>query len=246
MKPAGPPIIPTVLMSWRDGLHALRDMPMVTIDAYAISVCVAVANLFLDEPADKRLSIGLLSLGVSILQVFLLAPVAIAIHRYVLLGEITNRYRLEPRDQRFKDFFAYGALIQLMFEVPVLLIGTVNIGTILVWLGGAVFVAVRTLVLFPAIAVRARNTNWWNAMRDSKGHFWRTFVIVIVVGLPPLLLLTPVVMLTQKPVSLPITILLVLLEAAVAVAMLAAYAALASHLFRAWAFRLGQPAVDLG
>ena len=45
----------------------------------------------------------------------LLIPAAIAVHRYVLLGEITGRYQLSPTSPRFQHFFLFA----VVFELPV-------------------------------------------------------------------------------------------------------------------------------
>jgi hypothetical protein len=232
-----PAILGTAVLSWRDGLRALRDMPLVAVVAYMANFLAVAGDVLLEKTADKSLSIHLLGLGLSILQIFLLTPVAIAVHRYVLLGEVTHRYALNPASRQFKNFFAYGVIIQVMFEIPTLFIGVVNIGTVLVWFVGAIFLSIRTLILFPAIAVNARNAIWWNALRDSKGHFWRILAIVLTISLPLFLLFIPIVVFVIKPYGL--AIFGAFLSAAIAVPTLAAYAAMASHLYRAWAVRLG-------
>jgi len=112
----------------------------------------------------------------------------------------------------------------------------------------AMIVAVRSIILFPAIAVDAPGVSWGNALSDSKGHFWRVLGIMIVTGIPlmviyiPLtfLLLTPL-LLTPKDVGTPGKALFVVMEAAVGVATIAAFAAVASRLYRAFANSLGPP-----
>jgi hypothetical protein len=232
-----PALLGTAVLSWRDGLRALRDMPLVAVFAYVANFFAAAGEILLEKTADKPLSVNFLSLGLSILQIFLLTPVAIAVHRYVLLGEVTHRYALNPASRQFRNFFAYGALIQLMMGLSTLFYGPVKIGPTLALFACAIFFSVRTLILFPAIAVNARHAIWWNAVRDSKGHFWRTLAIVLIISVPPLLLFTPILVFVLKPQGLKI--LGYFVSAGIAVATLAAYTAMASHLYRAWTVRLG-------
>ncbi|MCZ7642386.1 MAG: hypothetical protein M5U33_06165 [Pseudorhodoplanes sp.] len=55
----------------------------------------------------------------------------------------------------------------------------------------AVIVALRVLILFPAIAVDAPGARWRNAYFDTKGHTWRVFGISVLTALPALLVALP-------------------------------------------------------
>ena len=49
---------------------------------------------------------------------FLLAPLAIAVHRMVLLGETTDRYALDPSSLRYLRFVGFGILVTVLWSLP--------------------------------------------------------------------------------------------------------------------------------
>jgi len=101
-----PSVFGSAITGWREGLSALASMPVVAGAAFVVMVAVGAASLpLLPEPdGTQALWAQPLTYVVGIVQSFLLTPVAIAVHRYVLLGEITQRYALNPFDPRFVRF----------------------------------------------------------------------------------------------------------------------------------------------
>jgi hypothetical protein len=107
----------------------------------------------------------------------------------------------------------------------------------------AVFVAVRILILFPAIAVDAAGAQWRNAYRDSKGNFWRTLLILTVTMMPHILVMMPFYFLLEWPDGPGLFggAILSVVQSIFGVASLAACAAAASLLYVAWSERLRMP-----
>jgi hypothetical protein len=102
------------------------------------------------------------------------------VHRFVLLGEVTERYALNPSEPRYKQFFVWTVIYQLMISAPSLLLAgpadnvaatALSIPLFII----VIIVALRLIILFPAIAVDAPGTAWQNAVEDTKGHAWRIF-----------------------------------------------------------------------
>jgi hypothetical protein len=62
--------------------------------------------------------IPLIEIGSYIVQAVLLSPLAIAVHRFVLLGERTNRYPLEPGSSRYLRFVGFAILINIPWLIP--------------------------------------------------------------------------------------------------------------------------------
>ena len=106
----------------------------------------------------------------------------------------------------------------------------------------AIFVLVFTWILFPAIAVDAPGANLRNAVRDTR--FSRAFAISFVTFFPALVagLLIEVLWEVTPGASRLGWFLYILGVAAVSSLAFAAFAAMSSHLYRAWAVRLLQPA----
>jgi hypothetical protein len=143
-----------------------------------------------DGPVYFGVGAALTATVLSAIKAVLLAPFAIAVHRFVLLGEVTARYRIDPADQRFLRFAFYGVLLAVLTMLPHLL-GAVFA---LMWrsFGGFVsfvlhivvaVIGVRVAILFPAVAVDATDPTWQHAIDDTKGHSWRVFFVLLVTAL---------------------------------------------------------------
>jgi hypothetical protein len=122
-----------------------------------------------------------------LVQVLLLTPYFIAIHRFILLGERATTYALAPREPRFQLFFTvWAAFLTLALAPSFVLNASRETGRVLgaVW-GLVVMIAgLRMIVLFPAIAVDSPGATPAQALAATKGHAWRIFGVVILAALP--------------------------------------------------------------
>jgi hypothetical protein len=111
--------------------------------------------------------------------------------------------------------------------------------------GTAVVVAVvtlRTVILFPAIAIDAPGVGWLNAMADSKGHTWRVLFTFLLASFP-LWPLQAAARWMLSPFGLPASplafqIIGVVLMAVALVLAVSAFAAIASWFYMAFGRRL--------
>ena len=178
-----------------------------------------------------------------------MAPLAIAVHRMVLLGETTERYNLNLSNSRFRRFVGFGIIIGLFWSVPNLILwfaqgsGTLLVVTSIVSLILQIVIAIVTLrrvILFPAIAVDALGATWSNARNDTKGHSWRVLFVLFCTLLPMTIVTTPLFFTLMMPPRLGEAgrILFSVISSAIGIVGLCALAAAASHLFKAYASRL--------
>ena len=122
-------------------------------------------------------------------KAFLMTPYAIAVHRFIILGEKTMSYRIAPAEARFRRFFGWSLALLMLASAPVAIFETLfepgpTPFVILVVLSiAAMVVGIRAIVLFPAVAVDAPGANWRQAMADTKGYAWRIFLIIAVATL---------------------------------------------------------------
>src|SRR5215470_1342684 len=92
---------------------------------------------------------------------FLMTPYAIAVHRFIILGERTMSYRIAPAEPRFRRFFGWSLALSVLAYEPVTIVDMLPGPTSLTFLLTAVLgiaafvVGIRAIVLFPAIAVDA-------------------------------------------------------------------------------------------
>ena len=247
-----PPIVELTIQGWRYAFVALSRMPAVLGLAMLIMFALNVATLPLfpgpqAEPGFAAQAIGTLS---GIVTGFLLTPVAIAMHRFVLLGEVAQRYALAPSEPRFMRFFVFTVVYQLLIGVPGSLMSLAGksetgLGVALALVFFALFVvaviaSVRLLILFPAIAVDARGAEWRNAMADTKGHSWRVLFVMILATIPSLIVTMPLYFTLAWPDGPGFSggIFLGAVQSVVSVLTLCAFAAIASRLFAAFANKL--------
>jgi hypothetical protein len=247
-----PAIIGLAIDGWRYALAMLSRMPgllgVATLFMFALNI---VTLPLLPAPQDEpTLGMQIVSFLTNIVSGFLLTPVAIATHRFVLLGEISRHYALNPSESRFMRFFTFTVVYQLLMSVPGTLMSLAGksgtgLGLALALVFFALFIvaviaSVRLLILFPAIAVDAPGADWRNAMADTKGHSWRVFFIMILATLPSLMVVMPLYFTLAWPdgPGLVSGIFLSAAQAAVSVLTICALAAVASKLFAAFANRL--------
>ena len=209
-----------VIAAWRDGLKAIVAMPILFAVALLATFAIDAASSLMPESVSRLpLAMQGVSLVAAILRGCLLAPLAIAVHRYVLLGEVTGRYRLDPFDPIFRRFVGFTILFSVIYALPGLtFVGFTILFSVIyalpgLWyelaflthgpgaivsfvLWGALYVmvivvTVRRVILFPAIAIEAPGAGWRNAGNDTKGRSWVVLGTLFVAALPTVAMVVP-------------------------------------------------------
>jgi hypothetical protein len=173
----------------RDAWAVLRAMPQLALIVVGIMIAQAVLQMGLAHIIPRNSLFGRDIL--SIPYYALVTPYFIAVHRFILLGEVTRHYQVHWDDRRFQLFFGWAftlfVLTRLMsldhvlpqhwmFKFIVLVAGV----TIAV-------VASRVTIMFPAIAVDAPGADPRHAFEDTRGHGWYIFFLFLVPFIPSLL-----------------------------------------------------------
>ncbi len=246
-----PPVIGTAVIAWGDAFRAIGAMPVVAGIAFALVLVTSVASFAIIP--DPYALVGspwlpVVSIGSSIVQAVLLAPLAIAVHRFVLLGETTSRYPLEPGSSRYLRFVGFAILVKILWLIPStiesLIPGAENNPAVMAGLGivvlalfiALVIIVVRRAILFPAIAIDAPGATWSKAGLDTKGISWRVAFIFFLTALPLLVVGGPLYWLLLTPQAQPSTaswLFFSVIGAVIGVPALCAFAAAASHIYRA-------------
>jgi hypothetical protein len=174
----------------RDVYRAVQALPRLTL---VVAVLIALA-MVLEIAAGSFIPTNSL-LGHSIPAVLyyaLVTPFFIAVHRFIILEEATDGYRLDWRDRRFQVFFGWAFVVFLVSQFPVLMFKLPQHLTtfLLAWAGVIAMwvVFVRSMILFPAIAVDAPGATLRHAFDDTRGHFWTIFLSFLIPFLPSLLI----------------------------------------------------------
>lgn len=234
---------------WTDTIRAMRQMPL--IFGMAISALV-ILQVLLDAilPSASTLS-SFASYTRMIVEAaassFLLAPLAIATHRFVVLNEMDAIYSFSFRDPRFAKFYiaelVYAGVTILPAWAMKVVVGLFEntpqgvLAAFIIIIVVVIIIGLRALILFPAIAVDAPGALWRNALADSGGHTWSIFFAVLLASLPAVPTTIVYNYLTPDRHSLGHYVLTILSCAEQAI-FLAAMAAVASHFFLAFAQRL--------
>jgi hypothetical protein len=121
-----------------------------------------------------------------------LAPLAIAIHRYVLLGEVGTSYSFNPSDRRLVRFVGAEIIYSAVFFAPLAAasiamdtwkLSLPALGGVLSAIAVVIVIGIRLLMIFPAIAVDAPGASWGNALADSRGKTLRLFCTLVLAAL---------------------------------------------------------------
>jgi hypothetical protein len=125
-----------------------------------------------------------------IVVIVLVAPLLLAVHRFILLGEVQNHYVFEPHRPRFQSFSGWLAVAMLAASIPSLLFLAARTPGPIYYVGQApaeelkplilllitglllLVCFLRMILLFPAIAVDATDASWQNAFAQTQGASW--------------------------------------------------------------------------
>lgn len=136
---------------------------------------------------------GFLGLLLSVARSFLLTPIMIAAHRYIILGEVTQGYVLDPLAPGFQIFFGWLVALSVLSSAATLVQELVMAAGLWIVVTAAVFIigivvvvaiTARLSILFPAVAVGAPQANAANAWADSEGHVLRIFLVFVAASVP--------------------------------------------------------------
>jgi hypothetical protein len=202
------PIVETFCKGWADAFRAAWAMPVAFLCAMAILAAMSVTSYFsvmaiLLNPGrtvDAWLESPtwfVFQLFNGGLQIVLLAPLAIAIQRYVVRHDAARFYPLHPLRPSYLSYVGTALVLYLAYRLPdlisILAPGrrelplAVNIGIFVLTFAliiAVVIVALRKIALFPAIAVNAPNAAWRSFVPADAGNTFRTMLVMICILLP--------------------------------------------------------------
>jgi hypothetical protein len=181
----------------RDVFQAVRAMPLLTAGVVVLLILQAMlelaASIFI--PEQSLLGGGL----VNIVYYLLITPFLIAVHRFIVLGEVTDKYRLDWRNRRYQLFFGWAFAVLVLSLLPDLvskLPGDPAVRLLLVLASYIVvfIIFIYSMILFPAIAVDAPGATLRHALADSRGHGWMIFAGFVVPFIPSAIIVALIVL----------------------------------------------------
>jgi hypothetical protein len=245
MSAARPPLITALRLAYSDTLDALRAMPNLAVAGLLILIGASAVSVLVVHPVIPATSL----LGREIMGVltnFLLTPFLIAVHRFIVLGDVTRRYLIEPQDPRFQLFFYWSAALYIVSALAEAVVEfTVDSQGARTAVGFVVSIAMlvvslRMTVLFPAIAVDAPGATWRNAWEDTRGHAGYLFGLVLAAILPVVFVTGILLRVKTVSPSAFVSFLVLVIGAAGLVVALTLLVTIASRFYLAMGTRVNQ------
>ncbi len=251
MATARLPILQAVKTAYRDLWHVVMAMPMLVGCTLLIVLAVTVVQIMMPQWIwDTTFLGGVLGFLASVLRSFLLTPIMIATHRYVILGEVTPGYLFDPGAPAFQAFFRWLVALSALSAVATLVHSLALAAGFWVVITIAVFIAslvvvitvtARLSILLPGIAVEAAGANAGNAWADTEGHAVRIFLIFVVTSMP-LMAVAMLEIFALGPGLIErgsrLSVVDLIIGSPIQAGLVILYVALASRLFQALARRL--------
>jgi hypothetical protein len=191
-------IWPTLGASYREWRRMLPALRPLVINGFLIVLAISVLDEFIPARlADQELFGTAISLVEAALRAFLLTPILIAIHRFIILDEITKAYAVPLGEPAFRRFFSWLFAFEVLAGFPLDFLGALQALNVTLTVSVIGFVAalvvafalmVRLAILPPAIAVEAPGARLAWALEDTKGSALRIFAIFFVAVIPWLVL----------------------------------------------------------
>lgn len=178
------PLMAAIRMAYADTAAAVRAMPHIVLSAVGILIAAsAIGRLVVNPIVPEESLLGREIVG--LVSNFLLTPLLLAVHRFIILGEAAPRYRLDIADPRFQLFFLWGAALYVLSSLGEAVVSLLLEGSGARAAGFALAIAMlivslRLTLLFPAIAVDAPGATWRSAWQDTQGH--AVYLLVLFIG----------------------------------------------------------------
>jgi hypothetical protein len=194
MKPHRLPIFPTLVAVYRDWGRTLKTMRAIHLSAILIITAISVGADFVPQRLWQQELYGLV-LGTiqAAIWALLLAPFIIALHRFVILGEITPIYTLPIFEPSFLSFFGWLFTLKILLGLPFDVLGATQAlnwsvrASALVFavaLVAVAFLSLRLSILLPARAVEAPGATPSRALADTNGEALRILALFLLAMLP--------------------------------------------------------------
>jgi hypothetical protein len=184
-------VFTSILTAWRDARDALNALFVQALFALLILLAMRSARTWIIRPPTDWPEVQSYYAVYNVVQAFLMTPYAIAVHRFIILGEKTKGYRIAPADPKFRRFFCWWLALEALYLPPEAISALLPPleppfdFLLVVVLRIPVFVlAIRAIILFPAVAIGGPGASWRQAIAGTGGHVWRVFFIILGAMLP--------------------------------------------------------------
>lgn len=193
--PPKPTAFRTASLAVSDALSAVKAMQL----EFALCYAALLVNALLSKPylakSSKSVSgFSALAFGVASALVIaaVIAPLAVLIHRRIILGETGGLLSLPALRDRIAEFYVASVVLQFAIVLAGIAMAVVTVGglgvagffLLLIGLGVMIYLSMRLFLLFPTIAVDGPFKSLASAFRRSDGLIWPTFAAGLMLTIP--------------------------------------------------------------
>ena len=112
------PILPSVVLAYDDLWRVWRAMRTLMIYALLIILAFKVIDDIVPSRAmNSGLTGTVLGFAIAAAQSFCLTPIMIAIHRFIILDQVTTAYAVDPTEPSFIAFFGWWMAVSLLIPL---------------------------------------------------------------------------------------------------------------------------------
>jgi hypothetical protein len=121
------PIWPTLSAAYREWRRMLPALRPIVINAFLIVLAISALDEFIPARlAEQELLGTVITLVEAAMRAFLLTPLFIAIHRFVILDEITKTYAVPFGEPAFRRFFVWLFAFEVLAGLPLDFLGALQ------------------------------------------------------------------------------------------------------------------------
>jgi hypothetical protein len=199
--PRNPSFAAVFTTAYRDLLNVWRAMRGFVLAVLGIMIVLGIAEAIIPAMFTNRFVGVAVKLAIIVVTLYFTAPFFIAVHRFILFGEVARHYSFGLDAARRKIFFRWMLFFGLLEFIQLFLhflsaglalqlqTQSVRYLSWIFMIQMAIFMFIpRVIVLFPAIAAGAPGTSLDNAWNDTKGRTWFLILGTAVILLPILAL----------------------------------------------------------
>lgn len=188
------PIFSTVAAAYREWWRMMQELRVVLACAFVIVLAAsALTDLIPARLSDQELTGEGLTLLQEAIDAVLLAPILIAIHRFVILDQTSRAYLFPIGEPTFRRYIVWLFALNVLTTLPIDLLGVMQALNVPVLTSTfltiailvlAIALALRLSTLLPAIAVEASGAAPSQVFADTKGSVLRILTIIVLALVP--------------------------------------------------------------
>jgi hypothetical protein len=171
------PITRAVAMAYRDSVRVMHTMPGLALIVGAILFSLNIADPLASSYVRGGMPVAsfLKEVGLRVAESILLTPFMIAVHRFIILDEVTGRYAIEWRSPRFERYFVWYLMMWLFTMAAGVVVSTLTDGLSMATAATVALVAfIVVAVVYLRLIRRDTFSNCFSFSCSQSCRCWRS------------------------------------------------------------------------